>query len=49
MALGNTSEAREAYSRALAAPGAQGLDRNLLQMKLNALQPAAPEPAEDDA
>lgn len=46
-ALGNTSEAREAYSRALSAPGAQGLDRNMLQMKLNALEPSAPEQAEN--
>lgn len=49
MALGNTAEAREAYSRALAAPGAQNLDRNQLQMKLNALQPVASEQSEDDA
>lgn len=48
-ALGNTIEARNAYSQALTAPGAQSLDRNLLQMKLNALQPAAAETAEDDA
>lgn len=48
-ALGNTDEARNAYSQALTAPGAQSLDRNLLQMKLNALRPAAPETAEDDA
>lgn len=48
-ALGNTDDARDAYSRALTAPGAQSLDRNMLQMKLNALQPAASEPAEDDA
>jgi predicted negative regulator of RcsB-dependent stress response len=49
MALGNTAEAREAFSQALTAPGAQSLDRNLLQMKLNALQPAVSEAAEDDA
>lgn len=47
MALGNAADAREAYSRALAAPGAQGLDRNMLQMKLNSLEPAAPEQAEN--
>lgn len=41
-ALGNVAAARDAFSQALTAPGAQNLDRNLLQMKLNALQsPAA--------
>lgn len=49
MDLGNTAEARDAYSRALTAPGSQSLDRNLLQMKLNALQPAAAAPSGDDA
>lgn len=49
--LGQTDEARTDYSQALTAPGAQSLDRNMLQMKLNALQPAAAESAEngDDA
>jgi len=40
-ALGDYDAARAAYLRALASPGSEALDRNLLQMKLNDLESAA--------
>jgi predicted negative regulator of RcsB-dependent stress response len=46
-ALGETDAARAAYTQALVAPGAESLDRNLLQMKLNRLKPAPSSEADD--
>lgn len=44
-ARGELDQAREAYVRALTSPGADVLDRNFVQMKLNALKPTpAPSP-----
>ncbi len=40
VSLGDTDAARTAYSSALTAPGADWLNRDFLQMKLGALQPA---------
>jgi predicted negative regulator of RcsB-dependent stress response len=49
-AMGETEAARTAYTQALTAPGAESVDRNFVQMKLNDLR-AAPGAgsAEDDA
>jgi predicted negative regulator of RcsB-dependent stress response len=43
-ALGDIEAARSAYTQALTAPGAESVDRNFVQMKLNSLQasPSAP-------
>lgn len=49
-AMGETEAARTAYTLALTAPGADGVDRNFVQMKLNELRAApAAGAAEDDA
>jgi predicted negative regulator of RcsB-dependent stress response len=39
-AMGDIEAARSAYTQALTAPGAESVDRNFLQMKLNNLQAA---------
>jgi predicted negative regulator of RcsB-dependent stress response len=49
-AMGETEAARTAYTLALTAPGADGVDRNFVQMKLNELRAApAAGAGEDDA
>jgi predicted negative regulator of RcsB-dependent stress response len=37
-AMGDVEAARSAYAQALTAPGAESVDRNFVQMKLNSLQ-----------
>lgn len=51
VALGETDAARSAYTQALTAPGAENVDRNFLQMKLDDLRsaPSPAEPAEGEA
>jgi len=48
VALGETDAARTAYLEAQVAPGAELLDRSLLQMKLLDLPVAAPAPAQSE-
>jgi predicted negative regulator of RcsB-dependent stress response len=40
-AMGEIDAARSAYTQALTAPGAESVDRNYVQMKLNSLQAPA--------
>jgi len=47
-ATGEVDAARAAYTQALTAPGAEGIDRNFVQMKLGGLQPSSAG-SEDDA
>ena len=48
VAMGQTDAARDAYIQALTSGGADALDRNFVQMKLNALLTVGPDPDETE-